>query len=108
MNKQNLKALIVIAVALTIVSWVLGMLIVRKILPAWAMLAANIPFGYVYVWTEAHWADGNYIVDGKIVSENLMLQALLIAHVAQICLYYSIWLMRKRFSQMRLTQQGIA
>ena len=92
MCNKYLKVFIWIAVTLTLVNWVLGSLIVRDKLPAWAMLLANPPFGCVYMWTESLWQGQSYQLDGQTISEGLVMWWQLGAHIAQIFLYYGAWL----------------
>jgi hypothetical protein len=101
-NYGNLKVFFVIAATLTIINQVLGMLIVRDGLPAWAMILANPPFGIVYTWTEAHWLKGNYVIDGQIIGEDLITLTQWFAHVAQILLYYGGWVVWQWFRQRQL------
>jgi hypothetical protein len=70
-----------------LVNWVLGSLIVRDKLPTWAMLLANPPFGYVYVWTESLW-----LGEGYQIGEKAVMVWQLGAHLAQIFLYFGAWL----------------
>ncbi|MCB9421829.1 MAG: hypothetical protein H6667_18660 [Ardenticatenaceae bacterium] len=83
---------IIIAVILTILNWILGSLIVRHMLPAWAMIVANPPFGYVYVWTESLWQKGNYVLNGEIINEGKINAWQLWASLAQMFLYFGVWL----------------
>lgn len=98
---NKLTALAVIAVGLTGLDWGLGMLIVRGVLPAWLMAVANLPFGLVYVWTEAQWAGGNYVFDGRVVGEDLVMAAQCLALGAQVLVYYGAWLVWQWFRQKR-------
>ncbi|GEM_PF-3184993 len=91
MDARKLKVLLGIFVVLTVLDWILGSLIVRDMLPAWAMLLANPPFGYVYVYTESLWMSGNYVLNGQIIGEGYVNHLQLVAHLAQISLYFVVW-----------------
>ena len=87
MRAKYLKVFIGIAVTLTLVNWMLGLLIAQDKLPTWAMLLANPPFGYAYVWTESLW-----LGEGYQIGEEVVTKWQLGAHLAQIFSYYGAWL----------------
>ena len=71
MKTGSWKVFFAILAATIVIAWVTGMLIVRDILPRWAMIVVNPPFGAVYAWTESLWAmgKGNYYLNGQIISD---------------------------------------
>ena len=103
MSKKRVATLILIAGVLLVIDWILGVFVVRRILPNWVYLLANIPFGVVYVWTESQWVGSQYRVLGHAVSESLIGFAQLSAVGAQALVYYGIWEVwsRKRHSALR-------
>ena len=92
MNRKNLVILFAIMAAVIVMDWILGMLIVRAILPSWLFVLANFPFGFIYTWTEAHWVGTHYEIGGRLIGENVINIAQLGAVVLQAFLYYGMWL----------------
>ena len=101
MKTGSLKVFFTILVATILAAWGTGMLIVRDILPRWAMIVVNPPFGAVYAWTESLWVKTNYIYNGQIIDEGLVMAAQVVAVLAQVILFYSAWWLWKRATQRR-------
>ena len=104
MSKKRVATFVLIAGGLLVADWILGMLVVRRVLHKWVYLLANIPFGLVYVWTESLWVGSSYQWLGHAVSESLISVAQLAAVGAQALVYYGLWELwsRKRDSASRL------
>lgn len=96
MNRKNLNVLVGMVVGLLVLDWVLGALITSGALPSWLYLLANLPFGIVYVWTEAHWVGTYYEIGGRIVQESVIAAAQLAAVGVQAVLYFGLWLLWKQ------------
>lgn len=105
MKTGSWKVFFIILIATLLVAWGTGMLIVRHILPRWTMIVVNPPFGAVYTWTEGLWQKTNYVFNGQIVDEGLVMAAQLLAVIAQAVLFYLVWLLWRRRSN-RLSIEG--
>lgn len=101
MKTGSWKVFFIILVATILVAWGTGMLIVRGLLPGWAMIAVNPPFGAVYTWTESLWGGANYFLNGQIVDEGLVMFVQVLAMVAQAILFYAVWWLWKQARQRR-------
>jgi hypothetical protein len=91
MNLKNLAILFLIVMAVFAMEWMMGMLIVRGILPPWLYVLANFPFGFIYTWTEAHWVATHYEIGRRLVDELVINLAQLGGVAAQALLYYGVW-----------------
>jgi hypothetical protein len=101
MKPGSWKVFFAFLAATILVAWGAGMLIVRDILPRWAMIIVNPPFGAIYTWTESLWDKTSYIHNGQIVDEGLVMVAQVTAVLAQAILFYGTWWLWKRASQRR-------
>ena len=84
---MNVKRYALIALALLVVDWGLGMLHVSRALPLWSFLLVNFPFGLPFVWLESHWAGTHYSVAGQNVNEAWSFVAFFFSVFAQAWLY---------------------
>ena len=101
MKTGSWKVFFAILAATIVIAWVTGMLIVRDILPRWAMIVVNPPFGVVYTWTESLWVmgKGNYYLNGQIISDGQIATIQNLAEIAQAILFYAVWWLWKRVRQ---------
>jgi len=101
MKPGSWKVFFAILAATIVIAWITGMLIVRDILPRWAMIVVNPPFGAVYAWTESLWVmgKGNYYLNGQIISDGQIATIQNLAEIAQAILFYAVWWLWKRVRQ---------
>ena len=95
---MNIKRYLKICGALLIVDWALGAAQAAHVVPPWTFLAANFPFGGVYVWFESHWTGNQYRLGDQVLSEAWPLFLFFLIVLAQAWVYYllfSLWLRRR-------------
>ena len=84
---MNVKRFALIALALLVIDWALGVLHVWRVLPLWSFLVMNFQFGLPFVWIESHWAGTHYSVAGQNVNETWSFVAFFFSVFAQAWLY---------------------
>jgi hypothetical protein len=89
LSTRSMLVLFAIVVALNVVDWVLGMLIVHHVWPGWTYMIANMPFGAIYLWTEAQWTGMHYEILGMAADDVGGVQAA--AFFLQALLYFAVW-----------------
>ena len=85
---MNIKGYFKIFGVLLIVDWALGAAQANHVIPLWTFLAANFPFGAIYVWFESHWTGAQYRIGDQPVSEAWPLFLFFPIVVAQAFVYY--------------------
>jgi hypothetical protein len=96
MKRRKVAAFLLITFVLLVIDWILGVLIVQGMIPHWVYLPANIPFGVIYVWTEAQWVGDHYQLLGRAVNDIWVNIAQFSAIGFQALVYYGIWEVWKR------------
>jgi hypothetical protein len=95
---MNIKRYLTICGVLLIVDWALGAAQANHIVPLWTFLAANFPFGAIYVWFESHWTGTQYRIGDQVISELWPLVLFFPIVLAQAWVYYflaGVWLRRR-------------
>ena len=97
MTRKDIINLFLVAGTLLVLDWILGVLIVRRILPGWLYLIANMPLGIVYVWTEAQWSGGHYQILGMTFDDLSGVQeAAVYAQALVYSGFWRLWVTRRR------------
>jgi hypothetical protein len=89
-TKRYLK----IAAILLLEDWALGAAQAGGLMPLWTFLAANFPFGAIYVWFESHWTGTQYRIGNQAVSELwplLCFFPIVLAQAWLYCLLFGLW-----------------
>ncbi len=96
---QNMKRYLLFLPVMLAVDWVLGALHVAHIIPLWAFLVFNLPFGLPFVWLESHWTGTQYLLGaGQTVGDGWSLVIWSCGVLAQAWLYsvlYGWWRSRR-------------
>jgi hypothetical protein len=79
-----------IAAALFVIDWILGALIVARVLPWWTFPVVNLPFGFIYTWLESDWTGSSYVVNGRFVSDSVAMLTLPATVLPQAMLYAAV------------------
>ena len=66
---MKIRRYLIIFAILLVADYALAVLHTYRLVPLWTFLAANFPFGVIYVWFEAHWTGTQYRIGDKVISE---------------------------------------
>jgi hypothetical protein len=86
-----IRRFISIAMPLFVADWVLAAMTMERVLPKWALVLANPPFGALYWWFESHWTGSQYVFYGRPVSDGVALLVMPTVVVLQAALYAALW-----------------
>jgi hypothetical protein len=81
----------VLAVLVFVMDWVLAGLILEGIARPWSFVAANPPFGLLYLWFESHWTGTQYLFNGRPVSDGAALLIVPVIALLQAMCYLPVW-----------------
>jgi diacylglycerol kinase len=97
MRTRLLQHLVIIGVVVLILDWILGAMCASGMLPEWAFLLFNIPFGAIYVWMESSWVGTHYRMLGQNVGDIGSGVVFLFVVMAQSLCYFALyeWLRKK-------------
>src|SRR3974377_1138670 len=90
------KRYLIILGILLVADYTLAVLHTYRLVPLWTFLAANFPFGAVYVWFEAHWTGNQYRIGGQVISEAWPFWTFFPIVLAQAWVYYWLFSLRLR------------
>ena len=82
-----------IAMALFVIDWVVGAMIVGGVLPGWAFVVVNPPFGLLDRWFESHWTGTQYLFSGRPVGDGVALLVMPLVAGLQAALFVGLWTM---------------
>lgn len=91
MGRLTAKHYLKIFVVLLLLDWALGAAQASHLVPLWIFLAANFPFGAIYVWFELHWTGTQYLLGDQAVSESWPLLSFFPIVLVQAWLYYLLF-----------------
>lgn len=92
---MKIELYLIILGILLVADYALAVLHTYRLVPLGTFLAANFPFGAVYVWFESHWTGNQYRIGNQVISEAWPFWTFFPIVFAQAWAYYwlfSFWL----------------